>query len=407
MDNTSKSSEERVFNRRLLLFPLIVSNFAAGALPLLISLLLIDIGNTFNTSVGVTGQINSTYSIAAVVFALLMAAFSVRFNHKSLLLVGLVLINVSAVGCYLSVNFPMMLVSYTLSGFGWAMISPMAITMVGEHSTLEKRASAVGWIIAGGALVYFVGAPVIALAANFGSWQFAILAFILPVSLSGLVLAGIGLPSVKKSQNKNLHQSHSYLNDFKVVLANRSAFSCFVGDFFRAASFVAILLFAASFGRERFQHSRELTSIVILTAALCYTVGSLTCGAMVGRLGRKNSTVLSILLAGALTIAYVFAPSELLYVALLFSATWFFGAGTASANSLSLEQVPNLRGTMMSLDTAAINLGAAFGTAVAGLALAYSSYEGLSVALGALGMISALVFKGFSKDPTRKIAEAT
>lgn len=394
-------------NYRFFLFPLIVSNFAAGALPLLASLLLIDIGNTFNTSVGVTGQINSTYSVAAVVLALLMGAFSVRFNHKSLLLTGLILINVSALGCYLSLNFPMMLASYTLSGFGWAMISPMAITLVGEHFTLEKRASAVGWIIAGGALVYFIGSPLIALVTDLGGWQLAILALILPISLASLALAWVGLPSIKSGQNRSLHHLHSYLNDFSVVLSNRSAFSCFVGDFLRSGSFVAIVLFAASFGRERFQHSRELTSIVILTAALCYTIGSLTCGTIVSRFGRKNSTVISILLAGALTAVYVFAPSELLYVALLFSATWFFGAGTAAANSLSLEQVPNLRGTVMSLDTAAINLGAAFGTAVAGLALAYSGYEGLSVSLGALGIISAFVFKFFSKDPTRNMVQAT
>jgi len=400
--NASISGKEAAFNRRFFLFSLIMSNFAAGALPLLVSLLLIDIGNTFNTSVGVTGQVNSTYSIAAVVFALFMGACSVRFNHKSLLLVGLILINVSAFGCYLAANFPMMLVSYTLSGFGWAMISPMAITMVGEHFSLEKRAGAVGLVIAGGSLVYFIGAPVIALITNLSGWQFAIIAFILPISLASLVLAGIGLPSIKNSQNKNLNNLSSYLKDFGVVLANRSAFSCFTGDFFRSASFMAILLFVASFSRERFQHSRELTSILMLTGALCYTIGSLTCGAIVSKLGRKNSTVLSILLAGTLTIAYVFAPSQLLYVTLLFSASWFFGAGTASANSLSLEQVPSLRGTTMSLDTAAINLGAAFGTAVSGLALAHSGYEGLNIALGTMGIVSAFVFKFFSKDPTRK-----
>jgi predicted MFS family arabinose efflux permease len=61
----------------------------------------------------------------------------------------------------------------------------------------------------------------------------------------------------------------------------------------------------------------------------------------------------------------------------------------------------------MSLDTAAINLGAAFGTTVAGLALAYSGYEGLSVSLGVLGVVSALVFKFFSKDPTKNIVQAT
>ena len=404
MENTSVSDKEYAFNRKLFLFSLIVSNFAAGALPLLVSLLLIDIGDTFNTSVGVTGQVNTTYSVAAVIFALLMGAFSVRFKHKSLLLTGLLLISVSALGCFFAFNFPIMLASYTLSGFGFVMISPMAITMVGEHFSLERRASAVGWVIAGGALVYFAGAPLIALAANIGGWRFAILAFVMPVSLVSLALAATGLQSTKVRRNQSPPHLHGYLRDFGEVLSNRSAFSCFVGDFFRSASFVAILLFAASFGRQRFSHSRDLTSIVILTAALCFTVGSLICGSMVGRLGRKNSTVLSIFLGGALTVAYVFAPNDLLYVALLFTACWFFGVGTASAYSLSLEQVPNLRGTMMSIDSAAINLGGAFGTAVAGLALAFSGYECLNVALGAMGIVSAFVFKFFSKDPTGKVA---
>jgi len=402
MGEQSASSDGSVRAQRFFMHALAVSNFAAGALPLLVMLLLIDIGSTFNTEVGVTGQTNTLYSVAAVVFALLMGAFSIRFRHKSLLLIGLLFINISAVGCFLAQDFPQMVAGYALSGIGFAMISPMSIALIGEHFAIEKRAKAVGWIIAGGALVYFVGAPLIAYAASFGSWRFAILVFVMPISLASLLLAWGGLHSVGKNSNPSAANSRTYLRSFGEVLSNRSALACLVGDFFRSGSFVAIVIFAASFGRQRFSQSRELASIVILTGALCYTIGSLICGAMVNKFGRKNLTVLGAFVSGAFVVLYVSIPSELLYVVSVFVASLFFGITTSSANSLSLEQVPKLRGTMMSIDSAAVNLGSAFGTAVGGAALVSFNYEGLGLALGAMGIIAALVFRLFTRDPTKQ-----
>jgi len=136
--------EEKGSRGRLFLPSLAFSYFAAGPLGVLVSLLLIDIGETFGVSEGVMGQINTLYSIVAVVIALLMGILSLRFKHKSLLLTGLLFISISALGCLVASDFNWMLVSYSLSGLGWAMVSPMCVTMIGEHFPLEKRASAVG-----------------------------------------------------------------------------------------------------------------------------------------------------------------------------------------------------------------------------------------------------------------------
>jgi len=136
--------EEKGSRGRLFLPSLAFSYFAAGPLGVLVSLLLIDIGETFGVSEGVMGQINTLYSIVAVVIALLMGILSLRFKHKSLLLMGLLFIGISALGCLVAPDFNWMLVSYSLSGLGWAMVSPMCVTMIGEHFPLEKRASAVG-----------------------------------------------------------------------------------------------------------------------------------------------------------------------------------------------------------------------------------------------------------------------
>jgi predicted MFS family arabinose efflux permease len=128
----------------------------------------------------------------------------------------------------------------------------------------------------------------------------------------------------------------------------------------------------------------------------------LVSGRVVNRFGRKTSTVLTAFLAGIFTITYACVLNLWLSLTLGFIGSWFFGMVTSAANSLTLEQVPEFRGTMMSIDTAAINLGSAFGTALGGLALLSFGYEGLGIALGVMGVAAAVVFHFLTIDPTRK-----
>lgn len=107
------------------------------------------------------------------------------------------------------------------------------------------------------------------------------------------------------------------------------------------------------------------------------------------------------MLSGAFTIAYVFTPNLWLSILLMLIASWFFGMVASAANSLTLEQIPRLRGTMMSIDTAVINIGSALGTTIGGLALLCLNYEGLGSVLGATGIVAAIIIYLLAKDPTR------
>jgi len=401
MDDNLGHAKERSSRGRLFLPSLAFSYFATGPLGVLISLLLIDIGETFGVSEGVMGQINTLYSIVAVVIALLMGILSLRFKHKSLLLMGLLFIGISALGCLVAPDFNWMLVSYSLSGLGGAMVSPMCVTMIGEHFPLEKRASAVGWIIAGGALSFVIEAPLIASIAGLGGWRLAIIGFVIPILLTSLLLAFISLPSISHSRQPTVN-GKTYLKSFKRVLSGRSPIACLTGDALRQASFIAILIYGASFFMRRFLVSIDFASIWILGAASCYTLGSLVSSPIVNRFGRKTSTVLTAFLAGIFTITYACVFNLWLSLTLGFIDSWFFGMVTSAANSLTLEQVPEFRGTMMSIDTAAINLGSAFGTALGGLALLSFGYEGLGIALGVMGVAAAVVFHFLTTDPTHK-----
>ena len=391
----SKRSSGRFF-----LPSLAFSYFATGPMGVLTGLLLIDIALTFEVSVGAMGQINTVYYSVAVIFGLFMGALSVRFRHKLLLMLGLLSVTVSAIGCFLASSFNLMLMTYSMSGVGTAMVTPMALTLIGDYLPLDKRTNAIGWIVASGALSYIIGPPVISFIAGFEGWRFVLIGFVLPISLAGFMLAFFGLPSESRNHQPAVSKG-AYLRGFKGVLSSRSANACLAGNILRSIAFMVVLLYGISFFREHFLVSTGFASIVMLGAASSYTLGSLICGRFVNRFGRKTSTVWTALLAGIFTISFAYLPNLWLSLALYFLGAWFFGVGVSAASSLTLEQVPEFRGTMMSLTSAAQSLGSALGAALGGAMLVLYDYSIMGSVLGALGLIAALVFYFFATDPTR------
>jgi len=392
-------------NGSLFLPSLAFSYFATGPLGVLVSLLLVDIGLTFNADVSLMSQVNTSYSITAFVFALLMGVLSVRFGRKTLLIVGILLTCSSALGFYFAWDFVVVLVAYSLSGIGWAMISPTVFTLIGERISLAKRANAIGLTVAAGALGYVIGPLLIAWIASLGGWRLCLVGFVMPVLLVSLLMASVGVPSALRNIQK-LPNGRDYLKGFKDVLSNRSAVACIVGDAFRSAAFVATVIYVASFVRKHFQMSTEFASFVLLGGASCYAIGSVIAGPFVNRLGRKKLTVVNAVLAGTFTICYYLTPNLWLSMTLVMVASLFFGMLVSSANSLTLEQIPEARGTIMSMSTASLNLGSALGTSIGGLALSSFGYEGLGTILGAIGIAAAFVFLLFAREPVRKELKA-
>ena len=398
-DDAESAAEAGHVHSGLFIPSLMVSYFATSPLGIVTGLFLLRMAETFRVDKGVMGQINTFSSIASVVFALLMGVLSVRYRHKSLLLIGLSFLGVSAVGCYFAWDLNSIFILYSLGGVGVAMVSPMAIALVGDNLAFRKRANAVGWVLAGGSLAYLIGAPIMGVLAGFGGWRISVLGFVIPFSVLSLLFAFTGVPA-QSSDRSSLIKGDSYLESLKEIVSNRSAVGCLIGNVFRQAAFMAILLYSTSFFIERFSLTEGVGSFVILGAALFYTLGIIVAGSMVNRYGRKFSTVLTALLAGLFTISYAYVSNLFLSLVLNFIAAWFMGMMSSAASSLTLEQIPRFRGSMMSISSVATNLGAAVGAAVGGLALVWYDYDVLGAILGGMGIIAAIIFFLVTKDPT-------
>ena len=139
----------------LVLATLFLSRFASSTPSIVMTLLLLEIGETFGTPVGVTGQMGTAYSIMGILAAIGMGAVSVGFNHKSLILVGLLVFSVAVLGCGVAPSF-----SFILVFFGYALLFCHILGGF-DHSVLGKRI--VAEII-----------PDPALFINSGAWVFGI-----------------------------------------------------------------------------------------------------------------------------------------------------------------------------------------------------------------------------------------
>jgi DHA1 family inner membrane transport protein len=384
---------------RIVLPSLVVTRFVLGTPSLLVSLLLIEIGATFGQSVGATGQISTVSSVIAFFGALTMGFLSMRFRHKHLLLTGMIFFTLAAVGCAFSPLFPIMAAFYALGGLGASMAIPMTSTMVGELYPVSERASVMGYLMASGALSFVIGAPVITFVAGYGGWRTAFLVFIAPLVALGTVLSYLGLPSAPSGEEVSAG-GRGVGEGFREVLLNRSAVACLLGSALNAACWQAIVFYSASFLRQTFQVSAGFASLYIIGGASIYTMGSLVSGRIINRFGRKRTTVAMSVLAGAFTLLYYNVSDLWISTAMAYVASLFTGFRSSASGSLTLEQVPAYRGTMMSVSSATGNMGVALGAGIGGLMLLWYDYSALGIALGGAGVAASLLFQLLVREPT-------
>ena len=135
--------------------------------------------------------------------------------------------------------------------------------------------------------------------------------------------------------------------------------------------------------------------------AFIFVVGGVIGGRLVNRVGRKQLTVICALITGVLTVAYINVPSLWLSLVFLIIATFTTSVKNTGYDSLTLEQVPEYRGTMMSLSQFSSNVAMALGNGLGGLILVAFDYGHMGV-LGITAIIAAFIFHFFTKNPTQQ-----
>ncbi|MCW4014846.1 MAG: MFS transporter [Candidatus Bathyarchaeota archaeon] len=373
--------------------------FATVTLSLMLSYLLIDIASTFQVSLGKASQTSLFSSITVVITALILTFLSLRFKQKSLIIIGLICMLSSGIGCFFAPTLNLLYLSYSLQGVASVMVFPMALALVGNTYPTQKRAKAVSYLVAAASFSNLVVVCLTGLiATNFG-WRFIPLLFAVPASSVALVLVFLFVPSY--SENSLAVTSTDYLKKIKSILSNRSATACFIGNSLRTSAHMAISLFGVSFYRQRFLITMGQSTVLMLGGTLLFIVGTLISGNISSRFGKKPLTIFSSALAGLFIICLYYMPNFWFALPFDYLALFFFGLASSAALSHTLDQVPTSRSTLMSLNTVFGALGTAIAPTLGGTILDAFSFEAMGLTLGALGAIAAIVFV-FTKEQNSK-----
>jgi len=383
-------------NDRLVLPTLILAVSSIDQPSLIVNISLIEIALLHGVTLSVAGQIQSITSAVGLLTALAAGAISVRYSYKSLLLAGLSICVASATLCFLAPSFPALVAAYAAMGLVTGLVTPMVFAILGECYPAERRPRMVGILSSSRTTVYLVMVQLIGLVVGTLGWRTAFLVLVVPLAGMGLISSRLVLPDIRGSSNVS---QGSALAGYRNVLGSRQTVACLAGITLAAGSWLGVVIYSVSYLRDRFTLARQDASLIFSGLVVGVLVGNYVGGLLASRYGRRKMLMLSSLATGLLIACYMNAPSVALTVAAVPFMSVMGGVVLTSANSLALEQSATYRGTIMSLASAAGQLGGALGAAAGGLALSLSGWGMVGLTLASFSLVASAIIRLWTREP--------
>ncbi len=392
----AKEPPKKLFVPSLTLLMFIISISSAVLAVFLPEIAKTFLGSDSQAAVGIASQTSAVNSAAEVVFAFLMSVLAIRFRHKSLLLGGAILVTIANIGSYFAPDLLTFQIFFAMEGAGSVIVSILAVALIGDTLPFNKKARAVSFFVAGTYMAIIIGLPTLLAIGSVAGWRSNFLLFGLPVSIVGLILASVSVPSKLPEQPKD--KDNVYVKSFKQILLNKSSLACLVGRIVSSAAIIG--LFIITFYQQLFSLPKTWAVGIALTNAALFFAGSLIGGKLINKFGAKPVAVIGISVSGILVAVFFSMPTLMITLVFNFTSVILSAFAVPAVICLTVDQVPEARGTMMSLHRIAMNAGEAIGAAIGGAVLFFFSFQILGFVFAAFSVASAFIFWVFVKQPT-------
>jgi FSR family fosmidomycin resistance protein-like MFS transporter len=159
-------------------------------------------------------------------------------------------------------------------------------------------------------------------------------------------------------------------------------------------------VYSASFFREKFGLSLVSAALLVSLAVLVvFSLGSILGGHLVNRVGRKRLLLATLFIPSPILVLLAFLSDLWLTLALFYLFNFIYSLSNSPSVSLTIEQSPESRGTMMSMMSIFTTSGMIMAAAVGGMALVLSGWTGVIFTFVTLQLISVAIFFFLTEDP--------
>jgi len=139
---------------------------------------------------------------------------------------------------------------------------------------------------------------------------------------------------------------------------------------------------------------------IIMAGSIVFICGTQISGKIISRIGYKKATMLSVFGLGFFTILLFTKLHIVISIGLDLLLTLMGGLYQPSITGLCLGQLPELRGSMMSMRSAFLDVGTVISVSLSGFLLIQYGWMVMALAMGVFCFISGLFVILYTQEPS-------
>jgi MFS transporter, DHA1 family, inner membrane transport protein len=353
----------------------------------LLSPLLKEIGQSFSVSDSRAGQLSTVTAASACLTALLASPLIGRYSLRSWLRLKMAIVLGATLLTVAAPTFPLLLLARGIAGIGGAFIIGICFAAAADSfPDVDARNRVIGLITMSAILGGMVGLPVMTLVNDVAGWRWSV-AVLIPVG--GAVLAGSGVIPAGPRAGYELGWRQMFAA-YRQVLAHRPLLLLLCAIVLVFTVRFGSLMYLGGYSETVFAAGATLLGVVYILGGFAQMIAAFLVPLLL-----RSQTPRRIASGSALFMAI-----NLALVGTVYSEAWSlvpfnviasltFTACFIPINILLLDTLPAARGTVMSLQSAAMELGIALGLASVGAAL--TRLDGYEATYRALALAPPLV----------------
>lgn len=382
--------------RTVVLALLCVASFAVVFNNLIITPILPDISDDLHVRVAVAGLLVTAYAVVGGVAAIFSGPFIDILGRKPIVVAGMATLTIATFASAGAPNFASLAIARSVAGLGVACLTPAVFAAVGDLFSYEERGKAMSWVISANTSASIFGVPAGALLSGLVSWRwtFGVLGVVLVV-FTWLIMAKLPRDSRAEPPDRRTAARDS-AGGIKSVLGDLPTMMALFSNYLSTAYWFIFTIYMGAYFRDEFGLAKWALGAMTMVMGLGVLFGSNIGGRLSDRMGKRPIIVWCSGIC-AVFIALVTTASPVMAVAFVFLFTFatFSGARFASAQAVTTEMRPEMRGTVMALNASGQQWGIVTGSLIGGFVVDSWGYAGLGPASGAVALLSMATYAMF------------
>lgn len=384
----------------LLALALTMGVFAAGSEELVISPLLPDLANAFNSDVSVLALSISIYGVMIFIGAPLLVPLGDKYSRELSLLAGLMIFIIGTVICALAQNIFFFFLGRALSGLAAGAFVPTAYAVVGDRVPYTYRGKVMGLIVSSWSLALIFGVPLGSFIGGVLHWRWTFWIFAL---MGVLVVLLILLEMRRHAEHKNngKEEKEEPAGTFRDALKVPRVPVYITITFCNMIGFYGMYSFLGSYLQDVFTGGNTAAGLFIMIYGIGFSMSVIT-GKMADRIGKMRSLLIALGVISVLLACLAYAPASMILLIVSLFIWGLMQSLTVTLLSTILSDCSERhRGKIMAFYSLASNLAVTLGSALMGpvyVGYGYAAVGFICAAITVLGFVlSVFAYKKYGK----------